>query len=177
MRPDNPGPACHSSKRNLPYRVILFVCDANTCRSPMSEAMLKKMLVDLKGKTDEFKITSAGISPNARNGSDITFDARWLLKEEGIKVENFRSRDLKRHKELLEEADLVLTMSQEQKKRVYQLADADSKEIYTLKEFVGEAGDIGDPFGGGDDAYARCRDEIKMCLQKLITRLLPDPSL
>jgi len=51
MRPDNPGPACHSSKRNLPYRVILFVCDANTCRSPMSEAMLKKMLVDLKDRS------------------------------------------------------------------------------------------------------------------------------
>jgi protein-tyrosine-phosphatase len=137
----------------------------------MSEAMLKKMLVDLKGKTDEFKITSAGISPNARNDSDITFDARWLLKEEGITVENFRSQDLKRHQELLVEADLVLTMSQEQKERVRQLPEADGKGIYTLKEFVGEAGDIADPWG--DDAYAPCRDEIKRCLQKLITRLLP----
>jgi protein-tyrosine-phosphatase len=142
----------------------------------MSEAMLKKMLVDFKGVTDKFKVTSAGISPHARDGSDITFDARWLLKEEGIHVDSFRSRDLKRHRELLEEADLVLTMSREQKKRIHQLAESDGKAIFTLKEFVGEEGDIADPFGRGEEVYAECRDEIKRCLYKLIARLLPDQS-
>jgi len=140
----------------------------------MSEAMLKKMLAEFKGKTNEFKITSAGISPNARDGSDMTFDARWLLKEEGIAVNDFRSRDLKRHRELLEEADLVLTMSAEQKKRVHQLAEADGKAIFTLKEFVGESGDIGDPFGGGEEVYAHCRGEIKRCLHKLVPILFSE---
>jgi protein-tyrosine-phosphatase len=156
---------------------ILFVCDANTCRSPMAEAMLRKMLADFQGKAREIKVDSAGIAPRARDGSDITLDVKWLLKEEGIPVENFRSQDLKRHKELLVEADLVLTMSQEQKERVRQLPEANGKGIYTLKEFVGEAGDIADPFSGGDEAYAPCRDEIKRCLQKLIARLLPDSLL
>jgi len=174
MLPHNPDSAYHSSKESLPYKSILFICDANTCRSPMSEAMLKKMLADFKGTTDDYKIASAGISPNARDGSDMTFDARWLLKEDGIQVETFRSRDLKRHNELLEEADLVLTMSQQQKKRVHQLAGADGKEIYTLKEFVGEEGDIADPFGKGEEVYSECRDEIKRCLYKLITRLIPE---
>lgn len=168
MLPHNTGSAFHSSRGSLPYRSILFICDANTCRSPMSESMLKKMVADFKGKTDEFKIASAGVSPHARNGSDMTFDARWLLKEEGIYVEDFRSRDLKRHRELLEEADLVLTMSAEQKKRVCQLAGADGKEIYTLKEFIGETGDIADPFGRGEEVYAQCRDEIKRSLRKLL---------
>jgi protein-tyrosine-phosphatase len=85
-----------------------------------------------------------------------------------------RSKDLKRHGELLEEADLVLTMSQEQKERVHKLPEANGKAIYTLKEFVGEAGDISDPFGESDAAYAQCRDEIKRCLQKLVTKLLRD---
>jgi len=154
---------------------ILFVCDANTCRSPMAEAMLKKMLADFAGKAGEIKVNSAGIAPRARDGSDITLDVKWLLKEEGITVDKFRSRDLKRHQDLLQEADLVLTMSREQEERVRQLPEADGKGIYTLKEFVGEAGDIADPWG--DDAYAPCRDEIKRCLQKLVTRLFPDPSL
>jgi protein-tyrosine-phosphatase len=143
----------------------------------MAEAMLKKMLADLEGKAREIKVDSAGIAPRARDGSDITLDVKWLLKEEGIPVENFRSQDLKRHQELLVEADLVLTMSQEQKERVRQLPEANGKGIYTLKEFVGEAGDIADPFSGGDEAYAPCRDEIKRCLQKLIARLLPDSLL
>ena len=153
---------------------ILFVCDANTCRSPMAEAMLKKMLADSAGQAREIKVNSAAIAPRARDGSDITLDVKWLLKEEGIYVENFRSKDLKRHGELLEETDLVLTMSQEQKERVLQLPGANGKAVYTLKEFIGEAGDIADPFNGGDEAYAPCRDEIKRCLQKLVTRLVCD---
>jgi protein-tyrosine phosphatase len=160
----------------LPYRSILFVCDANTCRSPMAEAMLKKMLAGFEGVAREVKVCSAGVAPSARDDSDVTFDVRFLLKEEGIDVEGMRSKDLKRHRELLEEADLVLTMSQEQKRRVHQFPEADGKGIYTLKEFVGEAGDIVDPFGRGDSAYVQCKDEIKRCLGKLITRLLPDTS-
>ena len=154
---------------------ILFVCDANTCRSPMAEAMLKKMLADFAGKAGKIKVNSAGIAPRARDDSDITLDVKSLLKEEGITVDNFRSRDLKRHQDLLQEADVVLTMRREQKERVHQLPEADGKGIYTLKEFIGEAGDIADPWG--DDAYAPCRDEIKRCLQKLIARLFPAPSL
>jgi len=141
----------------------------------MAEAMLKKMLADLQGHASEIKVKSAGVAPRARDDSAITWDAKWLLKEEGIQVEDFRSKDLKRHGELLEEADLVLTMSQEQKRRVCQLPDTDGKVVYTLREFVGETGDIDDPFGEGDAAYARCRDEIKMCLQKLITKLATHP--
>jgi protein-tyrosine-phosphatase len=140
----------------------------------MAEAMLRKMLADAEGRESEIKVSSAAIAPRARDGSDITLDVKWLLKEEGIYVENFRSKDLKRHGELLNEADLVLTMSQEQKGRVLQLPEADGKGVYTLKEFIGEAGDIADPFNGGDEAYAPCRDEIKRCLQKLVTKLLRD---
>ncbi len=153
---------------------ILFVCDANTCRSPMAEAMLREMLADFAGKAGEIKVSSAGVAPRARDGSDITLDVKWLLQEEGISVENFRSRDLKRHEELLAEADLVLTMSQEQKQRVRLLPQADGKGIYTLKEYIGENGDIADPWG--DEAYAICRDEIKRCLQKLVPKLISGTS-
>lgn len=138
----------------------------------MAEAMLKKMLADSEGKLSEIKVSSAAIAPSARDGSDMTLDVKWLLKEEGILVENFRSKDLKRHGELLEDVDLVLTMSQKQKERVFQLAESDGKAVFTLKEFIGEAGDIGDPFLCGDEAYALCRNEIKRCLQKLVARLV-----
>ena len=150
---------------------ILFVCDANTCRSPMAEAMLRKMLADFPGKAGEIGVGSAGVAPRACDGSDITLDVKWLLQEEGISMDNFRSRDLKGHEELLAEADLVLTMSREQKERVRLLPEIDGKGIYTLKEYVGEAGDIADPWG--NDAYALCRDEIKRCLQKLVIKLFP----
>jgi protein-tyrosine-phosphatase len=44
--------------------------------------------------------------------------------------------------------------------------------VFTLREFVGEAGDIGDPATQGEEAFRACRDEIKRCLQQGIDRLL-----
>ena len=46
----------------------------------MAEAMLKKMLTDSAGQAREIKVSSAAIAPNARDGSDITQDVKWLLK-------------------------------------------------------------------------------------------------
>ena len=48
--------------------------------------------------------------------------------------------------------------------------------MFTLKEFVGEEGDIADPVGQAEDAYRACRDEIKRCLEKSIARLLGAPQ-
>jgi protein-tyrosine-phosphatase len=62
---------------------ILFICDANTCRSPMAEAMLRKMLADFQGKAGEIKVNSAGIAPRARDGSDITLDVKCTDYEPG----------------------------------------------------------------------------------------------
>lgn len=40
---------------------ILFVCYGNTCRSPMAEAVLRKLVKKLKMES-KFEIDSAGIS-------------------------------------------------------------------------------------------------------------------
>jgi protein-tyrosine-phosphatase len=44
--------------------------------------------------------------------------------------------------------------------------------VFTLREFVGEDGDIADPMGQGDEAYRAGRDLIKRCLEKAIDQLL-----
>jgi protein-tyrosine-phosphatase len=44
--------------------------------------------------------------------------------------------------------------------------------VFTLREFAGEDGDIGDPVGQGEDVYRACRDEIKRCLKLSLDRLL-----
>jgi len=156
-----------------PYRSILFVCDGNTCRSPMAEAILRRMLADFEGRAGKIEVRSGGIASHARDGSDISLDAKLLLKQDGVLVEDFRSKDLKRHRELVKEADLVLTMSQVQKEKVLELEEAEGKGVYTLKEFAGEAGDIDDPFGEEESAYSECKDEIERRLQKVVARLVP----
>ena len=82
------------------------------------------------------------------------------------------STDLRRHRELIAEAHLILTMTAQQKEMLGTYEEARGRPIFTLKEFAGEAGDIGDPFDQGEERYRACRDDIKRCLTKGVDRLL-----
>ena len=45
------------------------------------------------------------------------------------------------------------------------------ENVYTLKEFVGEEGDVLDPYGGDEDAYEECYAELKDLLYKVKKKL------
>jgi protein-tyrosine-phosphatase len=82
------------------------------------------------------------------------------------------STDLKRHRELVAAADLIVTMTRQQKAMVVALAEAQGRPIFTLRELAGEDGDIDDPAMQGEDVFRACRDEIKRCLGRALDRLL-----
>jgi len=154
-------------------RGVLFVCHANTSRSVMAHALLERMLAE-RGLAGRARVSSAGVSPHARDGMYASLDARLALKEIGIVLaeDTITSTDLKRHRELLAEADVVVTMTAEQKRLVAALADGDGRLVVTLRELAGESGDIADPMGQGEETYRACRDEIARCLAKGFDRLL-----
>jgi protein-tyrosine-phosphatase len=103
-----------------------------------------------------------------------SLDARIVLREEGIDLDEgvLTSTDLKRHRDLLAEADLILTMTGAQKAMVDAFAEARGRPVYTLAEFAGAPGDIEDPAMQGEAVFRACRDEIKRCLAPAIERLL-----
>lgn len=149
---------------------ILFVCDANTFRSPLAEFMLRKMLAD-RG-VEGVDVRSGGVAPHARDGCMVSQDVVLLLREEGVKVpEEPFSKNLKRHRELIEGADLILTMTRKQKELVLGM-DGVKGAVYTLKEYVGEEGDIEDPRMLGEESYPACKEEIKKCLEKIVEKFL-----
>jgi len=154
-------------------RGILLICHANTCRSVMAHALLERMLAQ-RGLGGQVVVSSAGVSPYARDGMYASLDARLVLKELGIVLaeDTITSTDLKSHRELLAAADVVVTMTAEQKRLVAALADGHARPTLTLRELAGESGDIGDPVGQGEDTYRACRDEIARCLEKGFARLL-----
>lgn len=151
---------------------VLLVCHANTCRSVMAHALLERMLAE-RGLGERVRVRSAGVSPYARDGMLASLDARLVLKEIGIRLEEdtIVSTDLKAHRELVGEAAVVITMTVEQKRLVAALV-ADGPPTLTLRELAGEVGDIGDPVGQGEEVYRACRDEIARCLERGIDRLL-----
>ncbi len=100
----------------------------------MAEALLKKMLADVDDKSIDVQVRSGGNAPHAREGGLVSLDARLLMKDEGADsfLEGFRSKDLNRHIDLVEDADLILTMTQLQKERMLKVKEAHGKDIYTL---------------------------------------------
>lgn len=172
------APACPADGaarlRVPPYRKILFICHANTSRSVIAEALLRRMLEE-RALRDHLTVESGGVAAYARDGALVSMDARLVLRDAGIHLPpDAVSTDLRRNRHLIEEADLILAMTGEQVCMLREaFPEAADKEVHTLKAFAGGAGDIEDPQGRDDDVYAACRDEIQACLEKVIERLAP----
>ncbi|GAF12790.1 low molecular weight protein tyrosine phosphatase [Bacillus sp. JCM 19046] len=135
---------------------VLFVCTGNTCRSPLAEVYLNHLA------SDQYEAKSAGVFAGV--GAPISTGSAAVLQEEGI-VFNHRSQPVSA--ELMEWADVVLTMSSSHKQLLNERYPR--KSIQTLKEAVGdEASDIADPFGGSIEQYLATANEIKSAIERFL---------
>jgi protein-tyrosine-phosphatase len=161
-----------------PYRHVLFVCHANTSRSVMAEHLLTRLLSDHAVPPDAMLVTSGGIAPYARDGSLVSLDTRLVLRDVDIHLEpDATARDLKRgHRHLLEQADLILTMTAEQVAMVRaQLGDLGEREVpvCTLRDFADLGGDIADPAGQDEDVFVSTRNRVAHALEHALAKLVP----
>lgn len=154
-------------------KTVLIVCHANTCRSVMAHVLLEQMLAE-RDPSRAIRVSSGGVGNTARDGMIPSLDARLVLREAGIHLAETTivSTDLRQHRDLVAGADLILTMTAQQKLALAALVQTDGRPVFTLREFAGEDGDIGDPMGQSEDIYRACRDEIKRCLKLSLDRLL-----
>lgn len=136
---------------NLDFN-ILFVCQANRCRSPMAEIHLKHITGDL-GKVN---IRSAGIT--AVGGLEIYEDAGTILRENNLRTEHV-SRLLT--KPLIEWADLILVMEEIQRKYTTILSPESKNRIAFLRNFntKNKQRTIEDPVGS---KIKVCRDTFEI---------------
>jgi ribose 5-phosphate isomerase B len=134
----------------------------------MAEYILRS-LIEEKNMIDSWKIESSGIA--ALDGEKANIKAIEILLEQGIDLSKHLSKQI--NKEIISSADLILTMTRNQKEILLNLNLNLDDKIYTLKEFVGEKDnlDIYDPFGQSLNTYRKTRDEIWDYLNKLMVRL------
>ena len=144
---------------------VLFICQGNTCRSPMAEALFNHLQPDAC-----YMAGSAGLG--AVEGQAASPQAVAVMKElYGIDLSGHRSRPV--DLELLKTARLILTMEERQKQQLLLLAPELADRIQKLTEAAGGLpDDVQDPFGCGLAQYRQTAATLKRLVRDFSERLL-----
>lgn len=122
---------------------VLFVCTANTCRSPMLEYMFKAYL-RAKGTAD-VEVESAGLVLSNDRTNPLCLST---LDRHGVPY--FDKHATFCTKQLYKKADYVFAMTSAHAEILRENYGA-KRNLFALNELLGT--DVPDPFGKGESAY------------------------
>ena len=147
---------------------ILFVCTANQFRSPLAEAFLKKHIAE-DGAAMGWQVKSAGTWVKEKSRAHHL--AIVIAKVNGIDLSSHVTQEI--NKELINEADLIVVMTENHKEALqYEFQDYKDKIVMLSEISCGQIYDIPDPILNNlincEDIYHDIEQEINKTYIKLI---------
>lgn len=150
---------------------VLLVCTGNICRSPLAAALMQRALSE-RGVQD-VEVTSAGTG--AWDGAPVSEGAYLVGLERGLDLSGHRARLLTR--DLVDQADLILTMARHHRARVDELGGGG--HVSVLGEYAGREGDeaeVSDPFGGDLGIYRDTCAELEALITATVERIFKETT-
>jgi protein-tyrosine phosphatase len=137
---------------------ILVVCEGNICRSPMAQGLLADAL-------PQAQVRSAGLGALVGMPADET--AVRLMREHDIDITGHRAVQITR--QMCTQADIVLAMDPEQRKRLEAMYPQACGRIFRLGEYTKR--DIPDPYRQSELAFREALSLIDEGVREWLQRI------
>ena len=145
---------------------VLFICTGNTCRSPMAEQMFNEKAKDLSAHA-----ISAGLDANP--GSPMNPQASEALTNLGCTPTEHNSTQVST--QAIEEADVILTFTQDQKIELGERFPAAVEKLFTISEYAHGrteiSEDVSDPYDKSAEVYIETADTINSLVDLIVSSL------
>jgi len=151
--------------RELTTRV-LFVCTGNTCRSPMAAGLAREWARSREPDGLTIEIDSAGIA--AGDGQPAADQAIETLRERGGDLGSHRSKILTL--EMIDQADLILTMTPSHAQAVMQIAPGAEHKVFPIDPLHA----ISDPIGQPIEVYREVADQLGILIERRLQEIIDE---